>query len=48
MVEEEAAREIGGIFATLIAALSFVDDESRRLRVRTEIERSSRAARPGP
>jgi hypothetical protein len=45
VVEEEAAREIGGIFATLIAALSFVDDESRRFRVRPAIERSS--WRPG-
>jgi|HubBroStandDraft_4_1064222.scaffolds.fasta_scaffold531065_2 hypothetical protein len=33
VVEEEDNREIGGIFATLLAALDFVDGESRRFQV---------------
>jgi hypothetical protein len=48
VVEEEASREIGGIFATLIAALEFVDGESRRFQqARAVIEFAPRAARAG-
>jgi hypothetical protein len=32
VVEESRGRQIGGIFATLVAALEFVDRESFRLR----------------
>lgn len=46
MVEEEASREIGGVFATLVAALDFVDGESRRFqRARAVIEFAPRTAR---
>ncbi len=45
VVEEEASRQIGGLFATLVAALQFVADESRRFqRARTVVELSPRAA----
>jgi hypothetical protein len=46
VVEEEASREIGGVFATLVAALDFVDGESRRFqRARAVIEFAPRPAR---
>ena len=46
VVEEEDSRQIGGLFATLIAALDFVDGESRRFQqARAVIELSPRAAR---
>ncbi len=49
VVEEEANRQIGGVFATLVAALDFVDGESRRFqKSRAVIEFSPRTARTGP
>jgi hypothetical protein len=45
--EESSGREIGGIFATLIAALDFVDGESRRFGEATAvIELTPRADAP--
>ena len=41
IVEEVHTRQLGGIFATLIAALEFVDGEAHRFRATcTQIERS--------
>ena len=49
VVEEEANRQIGGVFATLLAALDFVDGESRRFQgARAIIEFSPPAARSSP
>jgi hypothetical protein len=46
VVEEEGSREIGGIFATLVAALDFVDGESHRFhQARAVIELPRRASR---
>jgi hypothetical protein len=46
VVEEEASRQIGGIFATLLAALQFAAGESRRFqRARTVVELSPRVTR---
>jgi hypothetical protein len=35
--EENSGREIGGVFATLIAALDFVDGEARRFHQATAV-----------
>jgi hypothetical protein len=45
-VVEEEGHEIGGMFATLVAALDFVDGESRRFQeARAVIQLMPRAAR---
>jgi hypothetical protein len=45
-VVEEASHEIGGVFATLVAALDFVDGEARRFReARAVIDLTRRHAR---
>jgi hypothetical protein len=46
VVEEEASRQIGGVFSTLVAALDYVDSESRRFqKAQAVIEFAPRHAR---
>jgi hypothetical protein len=46
VVEEEASRQIGGVFSSLVAALDYVDSESRRFqKAQTLVELAPRRAR---